>query len=215
MEVQDIMKAQGTRLNKDLPPWMTYAAEMGKDVDVESDPQLEKEIEQYSQKKHQKTSAQNEDEFLKQKELNDEIAKQYNWLPEFEYENDACRIGKILTHAEFINLLRDSCNLKCYYTQHPQDRKLTLLVEWKGKLEVGCWAQWGQMPEFSMCRFDDHGTIIDEKFRGWRTCLLQLILKGFLTEETVTKVFGEAIGPASKRYNSLLYEWRNRDVEVV
>ena len=65
------------------------------------------------------------------------------------------------------------------------------------------------MPEFSMMQFDDHGVPVSEEFRGWRTCLLQLILKKMLTEPMATAVFGEATGPAAAKYNAYLYGFRN------
>jgi hypothetical protein len=201
---------QGTRLS-DRPPWMSYADSL----DIKADSALQSEIDEYSKHRHAKTGSETEEALCREKEANDVLSQQYAWLPALEYENEECRVGRVLDHAEFITLLRSRCGLRCYYTQHPQPRKITLLVLWNGQLEVGCWAQWGKMPEYSMCRFDEHGIILDEKFRGYRTCLLQLILKGFLSEEVVNKVFGPAIGPASTRYNSTLYNFRNREVEVV
>jgi hypothetical protein len=212
LTLEDIAKTQGTRL-QDLPPWMTYAASF----DEKLDPKLEEEIKLYSEKRHEKSSSQNEEELCKQKEINDELGKQYAWLSPEEYKEFEPRIGKPLSHADFINKLRNECKLKCFFVEHPQLDKLTLLVQKDevSGLEVGCWTAYGVMPEYSLMAFDSHGVPLSEKYRGWRTCTLQLILKGFLTEEIVDKVFGKAHGPSSDRYLSTLYAWRNREVEVV
>ena len=67
------------------------------------------------------------------------------------------------------------------------------------------------MSELSVVRFDERGTPIDEKRRGWRTAILQCILKGLLTEEQANREFGKPkVTPAFARYNQILYEWRKR-----
>ena len=59
-------------------------------------------------------------------------------------------------------------------------------------------------------KFDDHGVPLSERMRGWRTCLLQLILKGFITEATANKVFGAPkVTEQYHRYNALLQSFRN------
>jgi hypothetical protein len=42
-----------------------------------------------------------------------------------------------------------------------------------------------------------------------------MILKGILKEEDAVRVFGKAVGPASERFNSTLYEIRNHLARVV
>lgn len=207
--LQDIVKSQGTRL-QDLPPWMTYAAQFEEKLD----PRLEEEVKRYSEKRHEKSSSQNEEELARWKEGNDEVSKQYQFIHPSEYADEGPRVGKIMHSSELINKLRNECNLQCWYREHPQPRKVTLLVRPKGggindAPQIGCWAQLGYMPEYSMVRFDEHGVPLDEKFRGWRTVLLQLILKGYLTEAQTNKFFGEAKGPASKRYLSTLKAYRD------
>jgi hypothetical protein len=70
------------------------------------------------------------------------------------------------------------------------------------------------MAEYSIMRFDEHHVPLDERMRGWRTCLMQLYLKEILSEETINRVFGAAEGPVSDRYNSLFYEVRNNLVKA-
>lgn len=204
---QEIAQMQGTRLS-DVPPWMSYAASFEEKLD----PRLEAEIQKYSQHRHESTSSETKEELHRQKELSDDLAKQYQWLHPSEYIDEGARVGRIMHSSELINKLRESCSIHCWYRQHPQPRKLTLLVDRHMRQlppEVGCWAQEGFMPEYSIVRFDDHGVPLDEKFRGWRTVLLQLIIKGILTEAVADRVFGKAVGPASERYRKTLYGFRN------
>lgn len=206
------LTGQGTR-NSEVAPWLTYADEMTERLD----PTLEAEIEEYSQRRHEHSSSQNEEELHKQRELNAGIAKEYQWLTPDEYEHIEPRIGTVMHSSDFINKLRDDCNVRCWYVQHTHHDKVTLKVmnELTGEPEVACWAQLGNMPEFSIMRFDDHGIPLDERRRGWRTCLLQLILKGIVTEGKAIDIFGQACGPAAERYLSTLYAFRNRDNDWV
>jgi hypothetical protein len=212
VNVQEVLKTQGTRL-KDEAPWESYSAQFEEKLD----PQLEEEINRYSENRHTKTSSQNQEELCRQKELSDEVAKEYQFLHPDEYKDEGPRIGRIMHSSELINTLRDKCQIRCFYREHPQPRKVTLLVSKDGftQPDIACWVMQGFMPEYSIVRFDEHGVPLDEKYRGWRTPLLQMILKGMITEEVVNKVFGPATGPASKRYNSLLYQFRNRTVEII
>lgn len=205
----DQLTGQGTRLSEDAP-WMTYASEMTERLD----PALQAEVDEYGQRRHERSSSQNEEELCKQKELNAGIAKDYQWLTPEEYADIEPRIGRVMSHCEFIGRLRGGCDVRCWYREHPHPDKVTLLYSnAAGTLppEVACWVQAGNMPEFSLMRFDDHGVPVDERRRGWRTCLLQLILKGIVSEQTAEEVFGQAKGPAAERYLSTLYAFRNRD----
>jgi hypothetical protein len=66
-------------------------------------------------------------------------------------------------------------------------------------------------PEWSVMRFDAWDVPINEKYRGWRTALLQLILKGVLTEEEVDRAFGPVVlNPASELYRQTLQDHRAR-----
>jgi hypothetical protein len=66
------------------------------------------------------------------------------------------------------------------------------------------------MPELSIMNFDEHGVPLAERMRGWRTCLLQLILKSAITEEKADEIFGSPKTTAAfHRYNSTLQGFRN------
>ena len=194
----------------DKAPWETY----GDSLSEKLDPKLEQEIAEYSKKHHNETSSQNEEELARWKEQNDQLARQYQFLTPEEYANEPERIGKITHSSLFINKL-NKLGINCWYREHPHKDKLTLIVDRNGGTEVACWVPNGFMPEYSIVRFDDHGVPLNEKYRGWRTCLLQLILKKIISEEKAHEVFGKASGPAAERYNRTLYSVRNTYVKAV
>lgn len=191
---------------KERAPWETYEDEIiGKDS-----PELEKAVEEYSKNRHAKTSSQNEEELARWKEGNAEIAKEYQWVKPEEYADLGPRIGRIYTYQEFISILRNKCKLNCFYREmgHPQKIALWVQRDERTEPEVACWVQRPQMIEYEVMRFDDKGVPLDSKHRGWRTCLLQMRLKGLLTEEKINKTFGPATGPASSRYNQTMQSVR-------
>ena len=206
---QDIQKAQGTRLSE-RAPWESYETEM---TGPKMSPELAAQVAAYSEKRYQDapTSSESQEVLAENREINAEIAKQYQWLNPSDYADVEARIGKVMTHAEFITKLRQS-GVTCFYRQHPHADKATLVwcPNGCGEPEVACWVQLGQMPELSIMNFDQYGAPLAERRRGWRTPLLQMILKGIITEETANKVFGKPRNDAAfARYNSMLQEFRN------
>jgi len=202
----------GSTVGKEKAPWESYSATFEEKLD----PQLEEAIKRYAETAHGKTSNQNAEELCRQKEISAEVAKEYQWVTPDEYADEGPRIGKVLHSSELITLLRNKCKLRCWYRDHPQARKVTLVVQrWAQIPEVGCWVQLGFMPEYTIMGFDDHGVPLAERYRGWRTCILQLILKGLIAEELANKVFGYAHGTVSERYLETLYGFRNRRFAVI
>jgi hypothetical protein len=207
---QEIQATQGTRLSE-TNPWDSYGDELG----VKMTPELASAVDAYSQKRWQKdkVGSETQEVLAEQREMNDELAQQYQWLTKEEYANQEARVGTVLDYASFIQKLR-SIGLVCHYRQHPHHDKAILYISRNGlsEPELACWAQInGPMPELSMFNFDDHGVPLAEKRRGWRTCLLQIILKGFITEEVANKLFGKPrLTKEFDRYNSTLYGFRNR-----
>jgi hypothetical protein len=63
-------------------------------------------------------------------------------------------------------------------------------------------------PEWSVMRFSAHGVATKEKYRGWRTAMLVLIVAEILTAEEVDAAFGPPIGEAGAWYRSQLQAWR-------
>ena len=206
--------AQGTRLSSKAP-WETYSQELA----VETTPELDAQIAEYAEKHYDEaeSSTQTKEALAEQKELSYDAADEYRWLSPEEYADVEARIGRILHSSEFISILRRKLGVQCWYRDHPQPDKLTLVVQKRGQERipptVGCWVKNGFAPEYSVMGFDDHGVPLAEKYRGWRTCLLQLILKDVITEENAHKVFGAAERTCDERYNRTLHSWRNRGYE--
>ena len=204
---EQVQRTQGTR-KSDIPPWMSYAANFAEELPE----QLEDEIKEYAEHRHDKSDSQTEEELARLREENDAVAQEYQWLSPDEYEDEGARIGKIMHSSELIKKLTEECGIPCWYRSHPQPKRVTLLVDTTHGVklpEVACWVQLGFMPEYSIVNFDEHGTVLQEAYRGWRTVLLQLLLKKMVTEDVVTRVFGEAYGPASERYLSILRSFRS------
>lgn len=63
-------------------------------------------------------------------------------------------------------------------------------------------------PEWSIMRFNDYGVATKEKYRGWRTTMLVLIVAEILSEEEVTCAFGPAVGEAGAWYRQQLQIYR-------
>jgi hypothetical protein len=63
-------------------------------------------------------------------------------------------------------------------------------------------------PEWSIMRFNDHCVATKEKYRGWRTAMLVLIVAEIVTEAEVDRAFGPAIGEAGAWYRHQLQVWR-------
>jgi hypothetical protein len=203
---EEIAKHQGTRFKNDAP-WESYGRELEQD-----DPALLEAIAEYAGRvSDAKPSSEALDTLAERKEFNDKTAQEYQFVTPEEYADAGARIGRVMHSASFINFLRKA-GVKCWYRTHPQAGKMTLVVQ-RGDLpaEVGCWTQTGFMPELTIMRFDEHGVPTTEKFRGWRTCLLQLILKGVITEKKADEIFGKpATTEAFHRYNATLQTFRNQ-----
>jgi hypothetical protein len=205
---EEIQRVQGTRLSE-KSPWETYADEMNEILPED----LEAAVQEYaSRDPHSHTDSQTEEELCRQKEAADAQAKDYQFLDPKDYEEEDARMGEIMHSSQLIRKLQN-CGLRCWYAAHPQPGRVKLMVDTSNGTkdpEIGCWVQEGWTTEYSICNFDSHDVLLQEAYRGWRTVLLQLIVKKMLTEEVATKVFGKATGPASERYNSILYGLRNQ-----
>lgn len=209
MTPEEIQKAQGTRLNEDAP-WKTYGEEIAEDPAM-----LEAIAEYASRVSDAAPSSETAEALARQKEFNNENKDQYKWVRPEEYKNEGARVGQIMHSSTFIVKLREA-GVKCWYRQHPQEGKVTLVIQRDDlPAEVGCWVQLGYAPELSIMRFDEYGIPTTEKFRGWRTCLLQLILKSAITQAKAEEVFGQPpTTPAFHRYNSTLQRFRNADCRL-
>lgn len=188
--------------------WKEYDQELTPD----QDPALVEAMAEYASRvSDAEASSQTKEELCRLREASEEAAREYQWLSPEEYKNEKDRVGRIMHSIVFLNLLQKA-GIKCWYRNHPQPGKVTLIVQRLGlEPEVACWCQQGFAPELSVMRFDDHGVPLAEKYRGWRTSLLQLILKGIISEKKAAEVFGRPkTTPAFARYNLTLQHFRNQ-----
>lgn len=159
--------------------------------------------------------------------------KSQRWKNTTDYLNDEARLtGRWMHWADFVQLLQRACpdlfimegglhNHLAVYEVH--DRLVfdseTVGGMWRSD-PLGCRYSFNskyvcgipmvKMPEYSTYVIDDRDIIHKQKQKGWRTPLLQVILKGYLPEQKAIKIFGEPRGEASVVYRRTLYEWRNR-----
>ena len=183
-------------------------------MDDREDPALLEAIAEYAERiSDAKPTQETLDTYAERKEYNDNVAREYQWVTPAEYADGGARIGRIMHSSAFIIYLQKA-GVKCWYRRHPQPGKMTLVVQPKLATlppEVGCWVQGGFMPELSIMRFDDHGVPTTEKNRGWRTCLLQLILKSHISQKVADEVFGKPpTTEAFHRYNNTLRVFRDQ-----
>ncbi len=76
--------------------------------------------------------------------------------------------------------------------------------------------QWPCGPEWSLLHFDEFDVPITEKYRGWRTAILQMILQDVVTEEEVNRAFGPVpLHSVSLHYRQQLYTHRQRRVGLI
>ena len=61
-------------------------------------------------------------------------------------------------------------------------------------------------PEWSVLRFDEFDVPINEKYHGWRTALLSLIINRVITRKQAEQAFGKPKGEASSFYRKQLFE---------
>jgi hypothetical protein len=187
----------------------TYDEEL---TPVENDPAMIEAMAEYaSRRSDAEASSQTKEELARLKEGAAEQAKEYQWAHPKEYANEPDRIGHIMHSIVFLHKLKQA-GVNCWYRRHPQAGKLTLVVQHLNQEpRVACCVQAGFMPELSTLRFDEHGVPLDEKFRGWRTPLLQIILHGIISEKKAIEVFGKpSTTPAFDRYNRTLQAFRNQ-----
>lgn len=189
-------------------PWETYDAALDPMRGVPE--HLKIAVEDYSKRRHVKTSSQNLEELCRQQEKSNAMVKDYKFYRQDEDElgNEELRRGLVMNCMEFLDKLNTL--IPAYLSSRILKGLSGLAVLHHGEWKYVCSVQVGYMHEYSSLHFDSHGLPLNEKWRGWRTVLLRLIQNGFITEQQADATFGEARGPASRRYKEQLYFWRNR-----
>lgn len=180
-------------------------------------------VEDYSKRRHTKTSSYNLEQVCRQREMSTEMVKEYRFYKQDELTDTPERVGQIMDCFKFQEKLNTL--IPCYLSAVVR-KGLSGLAVYKPKeyVEDGqtkvrewhyvCGVQVGLMHEYSSMWFDSHNLPLNEKWRGWRTVLLRLIQSGYITEQQADATFGPATGIASRRYREQLYEFRNRVEKV-
>jgi hypothetical protein len=71
-------------------------------------------------------------------------------------------------------------------------------------------------PEWSLMRFNEWNVPTNERYRGWRTALMQLIKQEVLTEREVNRAFGAPLlNDASYLYRKSLYDYRMKRAGLI
>jgi len=161
-------------------------------------------------------------------------------------ENEAMRFVNLMhPHKIFRKLQRAGVDARIeapsFYVWVPEDKTGKLIKVKKersvgrlwlhdevvaGRVGVSAWVrgtrqmvttlQYPYGPEWSLLHFDENDVPICEKYRGWRTALLALILAGVLTEDEVNRAFGPvSLSPVSIIYREHLYYHRQKKMGLV
>lgn len=158
--------------------------------------------------------------FAAEKEISDEMAEQYQIEDQEDLLNEAARKVNPMSTDAFVYKLRSN-GIKCFTVYNgdllPPGHPLRATVAlWcippkrTGAARYICYLQIPAMYEWSVLRVDRHNIPIGEKFRGWRTVLMELIKKEILTEYQAHQIFGYPSGNrVFRRYRRSLWEFRN------
>jgi hypothetical protein len=210
--------------NPNVEPWKSYDREMSTEI---RDPKLAAEVKEYeSRPKHERPDSLTAEELAEIREQNMAMVSQFRFDHQEELLDEKTRMGQTMQDTEFLARLAKIGVEGCFVPGVFRTKSRVSLSGYKEYVVVGlkCWVptengggwkfvcqiQPGIMPEYSVLRVDDHYVPLGEKYRGWRTVGLRLIMAGIVTEEQFHKEFGEATGPASRRYRETLFGWRNR-----
>ena len=152
--------------------------------------------------------------YLAEKERSNSQVSEYKIEDQEELIDFKARNVNIISTQQFVKKLKDN-GIKCFvcYNGLPQTIALWCIVPTVQGLDAQytCYMQTPAMIEWSVLRLDDHGLPAGEDYRGWRTVLSQMILKGAITEKKAHEIFGrptESI--VSRRYRRTLFEFRNK-----
>ena len=143
---------------------------------------------------------------IQRREENSNSVKGYKF--KHQKELTAERPGRIMHHAEFIRRLK-AISPGAFLNDFSGAGRVGVNVMADGVPTYVTTVQFGFGPEYSTIREDDHGLPTKERYRGWRTALLHLIMAGYVKEEDANREFGEATGSQSVSYNETLWQWRN------
>jgi hypothetical protein len=159
---------------------------------------------------------------LKEQNYNSEAVKKQRFDHQEEYQNDAARRGRRMTHSDFLlkllplvpslfitegNIVGDLALFRVFSKPQPHlDGK---------DFEYVCYCPTGVLNEFSTYEWDTEKDVpIREKERGWRAICLRLIQNKMVSESDINRVFGEPTGAGASVYLRKLYQFRNQKDKI-
>lgn len=148
---------------------------------------------------------------IRESNLNSEAIKSQR-RPDEELYLNRDSVGRALYHNDFIRLLKKLLGPRLIVAPAFFANESSLYVEDLSKVDqngvqyVG-YIEHGKMQEFSSYKYNEYGVAVDETRRGYRGILMKLIILGYLTEDSVRKVFGAC---DEKIWCKTLYNWRNK-----
>jgi hypothetical protein len=168
-----------------------------------------------------------------EKNYNDERLKGARWQGQERWqgrENEEMRLVRIMHPHTFIRHLQVAgiaATFDADLEGSPRNSRIWLNNFTRvGRVGVNAWfydkeegkrvaktlttLQYPYGPEWSIMRFDKYNVPTNERYRGWRTTLLELMKKQVLTEEEAHRAFGAPIdNPASALYREELFKIRS------
>jgi hypothetical protein len=137
-------------------------------------------------------------------------------------ENEEMRLVNIISPVTFMKQLAKAGvrialepeangsprNARIWLNDFVRVQRVGLNVWVEGEAQTITSLQYPWSPEWSIMRFNEYGVPTNERYRGWRTVLLTLIIKDVITEDEARAAFGEPIGPAATFYRKQLFEHR-------
>jgi hypothetical protein len=180
---------------------------------------------------YHKASEASIEEALRQHEINAQKVKGYQWQGQGRWqgrENEEMRLVGIMHPHSFIEKLRRAGVAASVDEPTPGNPRIERLwlnpFSRAGRVGVNAWVpdeeagkltpqtvttlQYPYGPEYSIMRFDAYNLPTNEKYRGWRTALLTLIMTNVITEEEALRAFGEPLGLAGAFYREQLFYHR-------
>lgn len=153
------------------------------------------------------------EEMIRNKEISDNMVLQYKMEDQDILANPVGRMVNAISTRDFIKKLRYN-GVKCYTIDNgfpPQTVALWATLPGTDEVRYICYLQIPAMYEWSVLKLDRHNLPIGEDYRGWRTVLAQLIIKGILSEEQAHTIFGKPVlNKISRVYRRTLWQHRNK-----
>lgn len=152
--------------------------------------------------------------YLAEKEISDNLASQYKMDDQELLVDIKARYINIMPTYLFAQKLTHA-GIKNFAMESGLPGTVGLWIVRSGmngfEAKYICFMQVPAMIEWSVLRLDDHGIANGEEYRGWRTVVSQLILKGVLTEKQAHKEFGYPTDSiVSRKYRQTLWDYRHR-----